>query len=134
MKRKTHAALALATLLCACGPSEPCPRDEALIDRFVTDEASFEKLLKNPDDAELRSRLKIRNVYRNAGPILFTTWEHDFVGPGGVLKGYTFIEEEPGTLVESIDDNSEPGSAEDKRLYRRIKPEGHWYLFYSSNN
>ena len=44
------------------------------------------------------------------------------------------LREEPPAedFVDSIDANSEPGSAEDKLLYRKI--EGPWYLYYASSN
>jgi hypothetical protein len=136
MKRAsiTHAAaLALAAGLSACSSSEPCPRDQELIDRFTAHEATFERLRKDPDAADLRSQLGIRGVHHpEPDRVHFMAWGLDFVGPGGAAKGYAYAEKEPKPLVESIDSQSNPGSPEQKLLYRRVK--GNWYLFYGSSN
>ena len=63
----------------------------------------------------------------------FGAWGLDFIGVGGAIKGYAYFEEPPTEdFVDSIDANSEPGSPEDKLLYRKI--EGPWYLYYASSN
>ncbi len=68
----------------------------------------------------------------NTKRIWFEVWFKDFPGPGGCMKGYAYCEEIPKDVVDSIDKNSEPGSAEVKEIYRKIS--GPWYLFYQSAN
>jgi len=129
----THAALTVALLTGAGCSSEPCPTDQDLLDRFKANRPDFDRLVESPGDQELRKRLGIMSVQTPGGGLHFGAWGLDFVGVGGVIKGYAYFEEPPTEeLVDSIDANSEPGSAEDKLLYRPI--EGFWYLYYASSN
>lgn len=129
-----------ATLLlvfngCSLSPSTPCPSDRELIDRFTSQEALFTKLAADPENQELLSTLGIERVIRRPASskrIWFEVWFKDFPGPGGCMKGYAYCEEVPAKLVESIDSNSHPGSAEIKEIYRKIS--GNWYIFYQSDN
>jgi hypothetical protein len=123
----------LAVGLSACASSDPCPRDQELIDRFAAHEATFERLRNDPSATDLRTQLGIRGVqHPEPGLMHFTAWGLDFFGPGGAAKGYAYAEKEPKPLVESIDSEPNPGSPEEKLLYRRVK--GNWYLFYGSSN
>jgi hypothetical protein len=129
------AAMGAILLLASCGmePSEPCPTDDALIAYLDTQRAELEKLVANPWDEELRSATKVLRVEPGAdGRVQLWMWHHDFPGPGGVTKGYVHGEAPTRPLVDSIDDNSDPGGPEDKDLFRHI--EGDWYLFYRSHN
>jgi hypothetical protein len=120
---------------CSSSPSVPCPSDQELIDRFVSNETEFEKLAKDSENQGLLSALSIDcAVERSSGPkqIWFQVWFRDFAGPGGCSKGYAYCEVTPSSLVDSIDSNSDPGSPEIKEIYRHIK--GNWYLFYHSDN
>lgn len=131
-------ALAVLFMLigCSLSPSTPCPSDRELIDRFITQEAVFVKLLAaDPENRELLSTLGIERVIKRPASskrIWFEVWFKDFFGPGGCMKGYAYCEEPPASLVETIDGNSNPGSAEIREIYRKIK--GNWYLFYQSDN
>lgn len=116
---------------CARPPAEPCPSDQALIARFRANKAAFEKLRADQGNPSLRAQLGIQQVHGER-PVHFTAWYLDFAGPGGVAKGYAHALGQPGSLVDSIDANSDPGSPEQKTLYLRI--EGDWYLYYSSSN
>lgn len=118
---------------CSQAPSEPCPTDDALIANFEARGADLSKLVANPEDEDLRTAAKVLRVVRNSdGRTWLWMWHQDFPGPGGVIKGYLYGEPPPPSLVASIDAHSEPGSPEEKELYRHI--EGHWYLFYRSSN
>jgi hypothetical protein len=134
--RTTHGlAAALAGMLLggAGCTSEPCPKDDQLIERFNANRAGFERLVQNPGDQDLRRSLGIGSVQTPPGGIHFGAWSEDFLGVGGVIKGYAHYEEPPtGDLVDDIDANSRPGSPEEKLLYRQI--EGPWYLYYASSN
>ena len=139
MKYIESMMLAVAMLFmligCSLSPSTPCPGDRELIDRFTTQEAMFVKLADNPDNQELLTSLGVERVIKrpsNRELIWFEVWFKDFPGPGGCMKGYAYCEEVPLKLVETIDGNSNPGSAEIKEIYRKIK--GNWYLFYQSDN
>jgi hypothetical protein len=133
MIRSTFIAMVIAALLACGGSSGPCPKDQELIDRFNANEAAFATLLKDPDAAAVRAQLGIEFVYGDG--VHFVAWRYDFPGPGGVDKGYAHFENgapAPRELVESIDANTNPGDAEEKSLYRRVK--GKWYLFYKANH
>ncbi len=139
MKHTCSVILFVATMLilggCSFSPSTPCPSDQVLIDRFTGNAAVFEKLAADPQNKELLSSLGIERVIERPGPakrIWFEVWFKYFFGPGGCMKGYAYCEETPRNLVESIDENSTPGSAEVKEIYRGIS--GKWYLFYNSAN
>lgn len=133
MNRQLSLLLLCVPLLLGCArpPAEPCPGDQALIARFQANEAAFEKLLADPANTSLHAQLGIQHVHGEAR-VHFAAWHLDFPGPGGVVKGYAYAREQPGALVDSIDANSDPGSAEVKTIYRRIR--GDWYLYYSSSN
>ena len=129
------AALALILGGCSLSPSTPCPSDRELIDRFSSQAALFTKLTADPENVELQSSLGIERVMKRSTTskrMWFEVWFKDFPGPGGCMKGYAYCEEVPASLVESIDDNSNPGSAEIKEIYRKISE--NWYLFYQSDN
>jgi hypothetical protein len=119
-------------------PSAPCPSDQELIVRFTNHEAMFTKLAADPENKELLITLGIERVIKRPGAskrIWFEVWFKDLPGPGGYLKGYAYCEEPhepPLSLVNTIDGNSNPGSAEIKEIYRKIS--GNWYLFYQSAN
>lgn len=118
---------------CSSPPSEPCPTDDALIANFKAHGADLSKLVANPEDEELRTAIKVLRVVRDPdGRTRLWMWHKDFPGPGGVIKGYLYGEPPPPSLVDSIDANSEPGSPEEKQLYRHIERD--WYLFYRSSN
>ena len=134
--------IALAIFVCfigGCSSSQeaPYPSDQRLIDLFNANKATFAKLESAPDNKELHSLLGIRGVTsRSTKPAAFwfDVWFHDFFGPGGVLKGFAYLEKPPAPdlLVDSIDKSTAPITPEEKELYRRI--EGTWYLFYHSTN
>ena len=118
---------------CSMEPSEPCPTDDALIAYLEEQRPELEKLVASPSDEELRATTKVlRAVADPDGRTWLWMWHQDFVGPGGVLKGYVYSEAPPGSLVDSIDANSDPGGPEEKRLFRHVG--GSWYLFYRSSN
>ena len=135
-RRRTVLASAVGVLLafgCTSVPDRPCPKDDELLALFEAHKEDFTKLLADPGSQERRRQLGVLDVHPDhAGGTYFWSWSLDFAGPGGVLKGFFHSETEPRGLVASIDDNSEPGSPEDKALFRHI--EGPWYLFYRSNN
>jgi hypothetical protein len=123
----------LLVVSCAQQPSEPCPTDDALIAHFHERGAELTKVVANPQDEGLRSAAGVLRAVREPdGRTWLWMWHKDFPGPGGVTKGYLYGEPPPPSLVDSIDENSEPGSPEEKELYRHI--ERHWYLFYRSHN
>ena len=129
------AALLLMFNGCSMSPSTPCPGDRELIEKFASQATMFTKLAADPDNGQLLLSLGIERVIKRSAPsklIWFEVWFKDFPGPGGCMKGYAYCEGVPATLVESIDGNSNPGSAEIKEIYRKIK--GNWYLFYQSDN
>lgn len=139
MKSIESISLAVALLLvfsgCNLPPSKPCPNDGELITRFASQEAVFVTLAADPENRKLLSSLGIDRVIKRSGPsklIWFEVWFKDFPGPGGCMKGFAYCEGVPVKLVESIDGNSDPGSAEIKEIYRKIS--GNWYLFYQSDN
>jgi hypothetical protein len=118
---------------CSTGPSEPCPTDAALIAHFEEHRAELTKLVDKPGDQDLLAAAGVLRVLREPeGRTQLWMWHQDFPGPGGVVKGLLHGEPPPTKLVDSIDDNSEPGSPEDEELYRSI--EGQWYVFYHSSN
>lgn len=126
----------MAFLVGGCGSSRnaPCPSDQQLIDLFNKNKAGFIRLQSDPDNKELHALLGIKRVTKpnlSAKPTVywFEMWFIDFIG-GGVRKGVAYCEQAPHSLVESIDDNTKPGSPEQEHLYRRIQ--GEWYLFYYS--
>ena len=127
-------ALLLAVLVgCGGGSQPPCPTDDELLKRFAAQEAGFSELAKRPDDQALWTPLGVKAVQRpDEGLLHFSAWVLDFIGPGGAVKGYAHSLREPAALVDSIDANSSPGSAEQKVIYRRIK--ANWYLYYASSN
>lgn len=119
---------------CGSSSNSPCPTDQQLINLFNKNNAIFTRLQTDPDNKELHTHLGIRRVTKPnlaAKPTVywFEMWFIDFIG-GGERKGFAYCEQPPHSLVESIDENSKPGSPEQKQLYRRI--EGKWYLFYHS--
>jgi hypothetical protein len=122
-----------------CGSSQeaPYPSDQRLIDLFNANKGSFTRLESDPDNKDLHALLGIRGVTRRStkpAAFWFDVWFHDFFGPGGVLKGFAYLEKPPapGFLVDSIDKTTAPITPDEKHLYRHI--EGHWYLFYHSTN
>lgn len=118
---------------CSTAPSEPCPTDAALMAHFEEHGAELTKLVANPEDQNLLAAAGVLRVLREPeGRTQLWMWHQDFPGPGGVVKGFLHAEPPPTKLVDSIDDNSEPGSPEDKDLYRSIG--GNWYVFYRSSN
>ena len=130
--------LILASLIGGCGssPEAPYPSDQSLINTLQANQAAFTRLLSDPQDKALHSQLGIRRVLSSgANPTHFTfeVWFHDFPGPGGVTKGFAYLEKAPpeNLIVESIDKNTNPPiSPEQKTLYRRIQ--GNWYLYFHS--
>jgi len=132
--------LLLVFLIGGCGssPEAPYPSDQSLINAFQANQAAFVKLLSNPENKALLSQLGIRRVLPGGGNpkhIKFEVWFHDFPGPGGVTKGFAYLEKAPpeNLLVESIDKNTTPPiSPEQKSLYRRI--EGNWHLYFHSSH
>jgi len=128
----------ITLLIPGCGSSSsvPCPSDQYLIDHFTLHELEFEKLIIDPVDAAQLSTLNIQRYFRSSPEQTqiwwFHVWVKDFVGLGGCAKGYAYCEEPPGSLVDDIDINTQPGAPENKDIYRHIK--GKWYLFYQSNN
>lgn len=130
-------AIALLVVLnsCSLSPSMPCPNDRELIDRFNSHKTMFTKLATDPENQELLSSLGIERVIKRPATskrIWFEVWFKDFPGPGGCMKGYAYCEEPPTSLVDTIDGNSNPSSAEIKEIYREISK--NWYLFYQSDN
>lgn len=120
---------------CSSSENVSCPTDKELLDRFTANSAKFEELLVNRDNQMLQQTLHISRVTtRSTKPlhVLFEAWSIDFFGPGGCLKGYAYSEAPPLSKVDSIDQNSDPGSPEEKELYRHIQ--GNWYLYYISTN
>ena len=123
---------------CGSSPEAPYPSDQSLINTFQANQAAFTGLLSNPEDKALHSRLGIRRVLSSgANPthFKFEAWFHDFPGPGGVTKGFAYLEKAPpeNLIVESIDRNTNPPiSPEEKSLYRRIQ--GNWYLYFHSSH
>jgi len=121
---------------CGSSPEAPYPSDQSLINTFQENQAAFTGLLSSPQDKALHSQLGIRRVLSSgANPTLFMfeVWFHDFPGPGGVTKGFAYLEKAPpeNLIVESIDKNTNPPiSPEQKTLYRRIQ--GNWYLYFHS--
>jgi hypothetical protein len=130
--------LLLVFLISGCGssPEAPYPSDQSLIKIFQENREAFTRLLSNPEDKALHTQLGIQRVLSNGvNPkrITLEVWFHDFPGPGGVTKGFAYLERAPleNLLVESIDKNINPPiSPEQKSLYRRI--EGNWYLYFHS--
>lgn len=130
--------LIFLTFSSGCGGSSSgfCPGDEKLLKRFNRHSAEFEKLAANPEDPELHEELGIhRVILRSVKPraYWFVVWFKDFPGPGGCFKGYAYSKKPLKPLVNSIDENSDPGSPEEKEIYRSINDKG-WYLFYTSNH
>jgi len=123
---------------CGSSPEAPYPNDQSLINTFQANQAAFAKLLSNPEDKALHAQLGIRRVLSNsANPklVMFEVWFHDFPGPGGATKGYSYMEKAPpeDRLVESIDKLTNPPiSPEEKSLSRRIQ--GNWYLYFQSSH
>jgi hypothetical protein len=123
-------------LIGGCGnPPAPCPTDQQLIDLFNKNKATFTRLLSDPENKALLDQIGIGRVARpdpsaKHASFWFNMWFLDFPGPGGVEKGFVYCEQAPHSLVDSIDDNSKPGSPEEKTLFRHIQ--GKWYLFYHS--
>jgi hypothetical protein len=121
---------------CGSSPEAQYPSDQSLIDTFMANQAVFARLLSSPQDKSLHTQLGIRRVLSSgANPTHFTfeVWFHDFPGPGGVTKGFAYLEKAPpeNLIVESIDKNTNPPiSPEQKTLYRRIQ--GNWYLYFHS--
>lgn len=121
--------LALAGAACEAPPSSPRPTDQSLIERF--DEAAFERLVREPNDAALRERFGVLEVrVLGEGHALLVVWQHDYVGPGGAVKGYARSPVAPGPLVEDLDAHADqPGQ---QVLHRRLT--GAWYLYYASTD
>lgn len=123
---------------CGSSPEAPYPSDQSLISTFQANQAAFTRLLSNPEDKALHAQLGIRRVLSSsANPklVMFEVWFHDFPGPGGVTKGYSYMEKAPpeNLLVESIDKHTDPPiSPEEKSLSRRIQ--GNWYLYFQSSH
>ena len=123
---------------CSSSPEAPYPSDQSLINTFQANREAFARLLSNPGDKALQSQLGIRRVFstgKNSTPIEFEAWFHDFPGPGGVTKGFAYLEKAPpeNLLVESIDRHTNPPvSPEEKSMYRRIQ--GNWYLYFHSSH
>ncbi len=123
---------------CGSSPEAPYPSDQSLISTFQANQAAFTRLLSNPEDKALHAQLGIRRVLSSsANPklVMFEVWFHDFHGPGGVTKGYSYMEKAPpeNLLVESIDKHTDPPiSPEEKSLSRRIQ--GNWYLYFQSSH
>ena len=123
---------------CGLSPEAPYPSDQSLINTFQANQAAFAKLLSNPEDKALHAQLGIRRILsNNANPklVMFEVWFHDFPGPGGATKGYSYMEKAPpeDRLVESIDKLTNPPiSPEEKSLSRRIQ--GNWYLYFQSSH
>ena len=132
--------LVLASRIGGCGssPEATYPSDQSLIKTFQENREAFAGLLSNPQDKVLHSRLGIRRVPSSGGnpsDFSFEVWFYDFPGPGGVTKGFAYLEKAPpeDLLVESIDKNTNPPiSPEQKSLYRRIQ--GNWYLYFHSSH
>jgi hypothetical protein len=123
---------------CGSSPEASYPSDQSLINTFQANQAAFAKLVSNPEDKALHAQLGIRRVLSNtANPkhVMFEVWFHDFPGPGGATKGYSYMEKAPPAdrLVESIDKLTNPPiSPEEKSLSRRIQ--GNWYLYFHSSH
>ena len=129
--------LTAAVFFCAgCGSSPgTCPSDDDLIERFNRNSSEFRVLTVQPEDKKIHEKLGIDGVFhRSSDPDVywFVVWHRDFIGPGGCMKGYAYSERDPGTVADSIDAVTRPGSPEEKELYRQIR--GAWYLFYRSGN
>lgn len=121
---------------CGSSPEAPYPSDQSLINTFQANQAAFTRLLSNPEDKALQTQLGIQRVLSstmNPKRILLEVWFHDFPGPGGVTKGFAYLETAPSSerLVDSIDRHTNPPiSPEEKTLYRRMQ--GNWYLYFHS--
>lgn len=140
MNRPRARALALGSLLsalaCSGAPEPPYPSDESLLARFDTARGVLERLVTEPEDAELRSALGA--LYVSDGStgadttLVFQMWYQDLIGPGGCEKGFAYLSSPPDSVVDAIGSEWDRCPPEDVHIFRRL--EGNWYLYYRAAN